>query len=275
MIGIKTERIEGVDVAIAKRPVKALQRTTNLIRSAIPEMLSPQHTGIVAFSVEETGVSDEGFIVIDIPSSPERPHYSNVHHQYFRRGSNGTRVLEHGEIRELMAVFRHGDLEVRTSAQHTMSTIGRLGFNIILSLANIGGVPIRAPYIKISPGGWHAATNAVLDPRLFQGGTVGLYAKTDQLVHVQDVFHMASKATVINFRSSTTVEPRAFMSEIRKTKNADMFFIQYDVSTAADQVFGELEISFGAENVAPKTTKLYMGKWEMFEILAQSFIGQS
>jgi predicted HTH transcriptional regulator len=40
VIGVETKRLEGADVAIGKRPVRHLQRTTNLIRAQIPEMFS-------------------------------------------------------------------------------------------------------------------------------------------------------------------------------------------------------------------------------------------
>jgi hypothetical protein len=113
VIGIETQRVDGVDVAIGKRTVKRLQRTNNLLRAAIPEMLSPQHTGIEVFAIEEAGKKDEGFIIVDVPESSDRPHHSNVHHQYFRRGSDGTRVMEHSEIRDLMFATREGRLDLR------------------------------------------------------------------------------------------------------------------------------------------------------------------
>jgi predicted HTH transcriptional regulator len=97
IIGVETETSDGVDVAVRKRAIKSLERTTNLVRSYISDVLSPQHVGIEVFCEDEQGKQDEGFIVIDVPSSSNRPHFSNSHHQYFRRGSDRTRVLEHSE----------------------------------------------------------------------------------------------------------------------------------------------------------------------------------
>jgi predicted HTH transcriptional regulator len=100
IIGIETKRVDNVDVAVAAKPIGNVERMRNLLVAAIPEMISPQHAGIMVTR------SGRGFLVVDVPQSEVRPHYSNVHHQYFRRGSDGTRILEHAEIRELMFAIR-------------------------------------------------------------------------------------------------------------------------------------------------------------------------
>lgn len=47
-----------------------------------------------------------------MPRSDNRPHMSVTERRYFRRGSDGTRVLDHGEIRELMFANREARLEI-------------------------------------------------------------------------------------------------------------------------------------------------------------------
>jgi hypothetical protein len=271
IIGIKTDRVDGIDVAVAKRTVKELQRTTNLVRSAIPEMMSPQHTGIIAFSVTDAGKEDEGFIVIEVPASSDRPHYSNVHHQYFRRGSNGTRLLEHAEIRELMFAVRVGSLEVRLHADPTVYTGTQIGVNIVLSLGNVGPVPVRAPFLRISPGTW-TATSGLQEMR-HRGETKGLYAKTDQLVHVGDEFQMATKSSGIEFRVPN-IARADLISKIRQTKNEELFSIKpAQGSDPTDRLFGPFEVSFGAENALTKTARFDFSKWDMFEMIIRSIPG--
>jgi predicted HTH transcriptional regulator len=46
IIGIETKRVDNVDVAVAAKPIGNAERLRNLLMAAIPEMLSPQHTGI-------------------------------------------------------------------------------------------------------------------------------------------------------------------------------------------------------------------------------------
>jgi Putative DNA-binding domain len=275
IIGIETNRKEGVDVAVAKRPVSQLNRTTNLIRSLISEMLSPQHPEIVVFSVNEIETDDEGFIVIDVPTSSDRPHYSNVHHQYFRRGSDRTRVMEHGEIRELMFSARHGSLEVRTSARWTMSTGNRFGFSVILSVANVGRLPIRAPYLKVSPGrGWGPVTVGLLDIRQFRHNTTGFYAKTDQLVHVDDEFHLAQRSTGLELK--TQGDRSEIIQKIKETRDDRLFLVGGAREPAPnDELFGPLEVTCGAENVLPRGTTLELSKWDMFEMMAENILVNS
>ncbi|WP_167772122.1 AlbA family DNA-binding domain-containing protein [Bradyrhizobium frederickii] len=270
IIGIETKRLEGVDVAIGKRSVKQLQRTANLIRAQIPEMFSPRHSGIKLLSVIEAQKDDEGFVVIDVPASPDRPHYSNVHHQYFRRGADRTRVMEHGEIRDLMFATRHGSLKVRTSTQISMRSGNKFGGSFLLSVANAGQLPVRAPYLKVSPSsGWQAVGVGLLDVRQLRGNTVGLYAKNDQLVHVDDEFHLARRTSGIELMM--TGDRSEIISKICETRDDKLFRIKpFEEKNLSDISFGTFRVTFGAENVLPDTGTFELGKWEMFEILAES-----
>jgi hypothetical protein len=275
VIGIETKRLDGVDVATAKRPIEHLQRTMNLVRAQIPEMFSPQLAAIEVFSVADTGKDDEGFIVIHVPASPERPHYSNVHHQYFRRGSDRTRVMEHGEIRDLMFATRHGSLEVRTSTQISIRSGNKFGCSFLLSVANIGRLPVRAPYLKVSPGaGWQPVGVGLLDMRQLRDSTAGFYAKTDQLVHVDDEFHLAQRTTGIELMMMG--DRREIISRIRETRDEELFRIRpFQEQNPADRPLGTFRVTFGAENVLPNTTTFELGKWDMFEILAEALVDAS
>jgi Putative DNA-binding domain len=144
VIGVETKRVDNVDVAVGAKPIHNANKFRNLVKSPIPEMLSPQHSKIEVHSIIEDGF---GFLKIEVPASDSRPYYSNVHHQYFRRGSDGTRVLEHGEVRELMLAIREASLEIDWGVCPDMS-VGDLRFSLFITLAlrNTSRVPVIAPH---------------------------------------------------------------------------------------------------------------------------------
>src|SRR4051812_35335837 len=46
ILGIETKSADGVDSAFSKRPIKHLTRIQRHLTAALPEMLSPQHSGV-------------------------------------------------------------------------------------------------------------------------------------------------------------------------------------------------------------------------------------
>jgi hypothetical protein len=273
VIGIETERVDGVDVAVASRSIKQLQRTTNLIRAAIPEMLSPQHTGIDVFATEETSKKDEGFIVIDVPESIDRPHYSNVHHQYFRRGSDRTRVMEHGEVRDLMFATKEGILELVPSIRlgHYSSDL-KFGMDLVLTLRNVGRVPVRAPYVRIAGGGWHPWST--VDPRPAREGTTGYYTTTDVITHVHDEFGLASLPTGLDFRRTGLYELKVAVAAIKKDNWHALMMMPFSAmpqrgEPATNQTV-HVSGHYGAENAVVKTVDLTIDKKVLLDMFCQA-----
>jgi hypothetical protein len=114
----------------------------------------------------------------------------------------------------------------------------------------------------------------LLDVRQLRGSTVGFYAKTDQLVHVDDEFHLARRTTGIELMM--TGDRREIISKIRETRDEKLFRIRpYQEQNLSDGSFDTFRVTFGAENVLPNTTTFHLGKWEMFEILAESLLTAS
>jgi Putative DNA-binding domain len=278
ILGIETETSNGIDVALAKRPIKNLPRTTNLVQSCVSDALSPQLPGIEVFPVEEQGTPDLGFIVIDVPPSSNRPHYSNSHHQYFRRGSDRTRVLEHSEVRELMFAVREGNVEVVMSAPQVGTSVssGLIAGQILLSIRNIGPVPVTAPYLKITPGeGWtYASGGSGLFLRQLPPNTTGFY--THDIIHVDDQLPMAARNSGVAFVADFDIDelgPR--IMKIRETRDEHSFWVNRDKATEHfDRLFGPFEVTFGAMNVPPKKAKFDLSKWEMFEMFAKMMLGE-
>ena len=74
VVGVETKRIDGVDVASGKRPIRNFDRYQRLLTGAMPELLSPQLPGITIQPI--TSDDGQGYLVIDVPRSDDRPHMS-------------------------------------------------------------------------------------------------------------------------------------------------------------------------------------------------------
>jgi hypothetical protein len=95
-------------VTSTRQPIPNCSRLRGRVTSAIPELLSPQHSGITVDAINDDKDPSAGYLIIYVPRSDFRPHMSMSEHRYFRRGSDGTRKLEHSEIRDLMLATREG-----------------------------------------------------------------------------------------------------------------------------------------------------------------------
>jgi predicted HTH transcriptional regulator len=122
ILGIETIRQDGVDIANGLKRFENIETLRNRIVSALPEMVSPQNLQISVVQIPDPSQAGGGFLAISVPTSESRPHMSIPHHQYFRRGSDGTRVLEHGEVRELMFAPREAKLSLQYRMRNTLST---------------------------------------------------------------------------------------------------------------------------------------------------------
>jgi Putative DNA-binding domain len=56
-VGVETKRIDNVDVAVAAKPIANAEKLRNLMIAAIPEMLSPQNTGIRVVTAAQDGAA--------------------------------------------------------------------------------------------------------------------------------------------------------------------------------------------------------------------------
>lgn len=263
VIGIKTQKADGIDVAIAKQSIKQLQRTTNLIRAALPEMLSPQHTGINVFPVEELGRQDEGFIVIDVPESLDRPHYSNTHHQYFRRGSDRTRVMEHGEVRDLMFAMREGQLNCVLRFRPLLNTGDlKYAFTLTLTLENVGRVPVKSPYIRVEKAaGWSSSPE--VQPRQAANGTSGFDPSPGTIIHIQDELGLAYVETGLDFRWTGRHYLEDAIDVVKRDSKSVVMVPYRDMVTKEGRMDDQpVRVSgfYGAENVPMKTFEFSVDK---------------
>jgi hypothetical protein len=269
IIGVETKRVDNVDVAVAPKLIKNCEKMRNLLVASIPEMLSPQHPKIEVTPAAEVGGA--GFLLIEVPSSDSRPHYSNVHHQYFRRGSDGTRMLEHAEIRELMLAVKEGSLEIDWIIRSSTSTGDlRFSLSVVLNLRNTGRIPVIAPYVRISQGGgWQQTTLPNLHSRISAAGIAGIYAGRDVLVHVDDDVGLAELSTGLDFRRTGQTRIEAALKIVRADGSAHFAMTPIDYANSSSNVVSNKPISisgvYGAENVALKHFNLQIDKFDLLK----------
>lgn len=186
ILGITTEKRDNVDVASKLKPFENCKSLRSRLVAALPDLLSPQNSKIRIESITRTD-KISGYVLINVSPSDQRPHMSIPEHRYFRRGSDGTRIMEHGEIRDLMFAPKSGEMELRIAAVPGGSQ-GDFNFQISLEarLANVGRVPISAPYVQSNKRIEVAGLPGVIKPRKGAGG-FGLYTGRDFLLHTDDV----------------------------------------------------------------------------------------
>jgi hypothetical protein len=278
VLGVETVRSEGVDIANALKSFSNLDGVRNRIVSALPEMLSPQHPQISVLSIPESSRSSAGFVVVHVPPSDARPHMSTVHHQYFRRGSDGTRVLEHGEVRELMFLPRQAKLALQYRMRNTIRQSYMCGFDCILSLRNEGKVSVRAPFIKAVGLGLNLASelDSAFSIRQISNEVSGVYANGGVLVHIDDELAIAKVATGLHLHEAEGYDFKFFVKKILDEKLTSKFSIRTvnesrNNATPYDRLI-KSDVTFGGENAPTQSERFSLDKWEAFELMAQELL---
>jgi hypothetical protein len=255
ILGIKTERRDNLDVAKAQKPFDNCHSLRNRIVAALPDLLSPQHTKIRVDQIPHAG-GPSGYVIIDVPPSDLRPHMSIAEHRYFRRGSDGTRMMEHGEVRDLMFAPKTGQMMLDVVPVPGM-VIGGCSFEVTLEcrLVNTGRVAISAPYLQCS-GSLHlnplpgAATGFIL-PRAGARG-IGLYTGRDTLLHTDDTLTIGGIPVGLYVRPRTGRTPRRTVEHALNFDRFEDVVIFHPWGTGhgepSPNLFGFI-FHFGAENV--------------------------
>jgi hypothetical protein len=278
VLGVATIKADGIDIANTLKPFQNVDALRNRIMSALPELLSPQNSQMSVISIPDPPHQSTGFIVIHVPASVARPHMSISHHQYFRRGSDGTRLLEHGEIKELILLPQQAKL----SLQYRMRWISKTGYNYsfdcILSLRNEGKVSVRAPFIKANGRAILpiVGNDPALKTRYNQEGA-GIYADRGVLVHVEDQFDMAIIRAGMQLHGADGYDANFFIQKILNERLLSNFSIRtIEESRNSRSAFDrpiEVQLAFGGENAPIQNLQLALDKWETFEIMAKALLG--
>jgi hypothetical protein len=259
LVGIVTKKSDGLDVADKTAPIAKLGALTNRIMSILPDLLSPQHEAIEVLALPEKGKRDRGYLCINVSPSEGRPHMSIKHHQYFRRTSDGTRVMEHGEIRDLFFAPREARLELRSRVvTSSKDGTGARRVGVIFSLANIGRVTARNVYLRLLASfPQHLVPRPEdSDYRLVADGSHMFTAANGSVLHVGDEPDVASVDLHLVPLVPRRYSPQPHSPVVRpKEMRSASHWQMVGLPSGSGNRLGALEIkrTWGAENAIAST----------------------
>lgn len=265
---------EGADVLNAAHPYDDVDRIYNTIAGQIGDMISPEVPDIKFHKLITDDAS--GYLFIEVPPSPRRPHMSNIDHSYHRRGDRITRLMEEFEVRELIFAVREGQCELSIIPQLGMHNGTIFQFNILLAVKNVGEIPVFAPYMKIE----YFSTSTVVRPlierrdltaRSHRPSIINVATERTTMLPPDDEIPMAFVETGIAFDQKSYVDFDTHVAASSASRDNSSFRIgrvqlhhgipNYDVMPA-------ISITIGAENAVRSTSVLNPSKEEMFKIIS-------
>jgi len=277
IVGVATHKVEGLDVAAGLAPMAKAAGLRSRLTSALPELLGPQHPGLSVEFIPTGTDQSMGVLVVRVPPSERRPHMSVPEQRYYRRGSQGTAVMLHGEVRDLMLAQREGALELTVSAQGGTIYGGRTyQLKVVIGLRNVGQVPVRAPFLRVKgyPTSIHPeAQNQgfVQKVRDLEGAIY--VANADTVLHVEDEVRVAMIASGIHFGDLGSETPWEHVAAVAAGSVEERFIVgdfpngrPVQHGQFKDQTF-EIETRFGAENVQiSRPTPRFFGRADLFPL---------
>jgi hypothetical protein len=271
IIGVRTEREDNVDVARELKPFNGLLKRRNILVAMLGEVLNPEHPGIRVEQVEASEASaDTGYLLVHVAPSQRRPHMSVKHHTYFRRGSTGTRPMEHGEVKDLMLAPRGGELKLVHHFRRGSHAGTTFSFDFRVALRNVGLVAVCAPFLTWRPHPDRPSLQMIGD---FEGNfrstpalerKEGAYGRGGVIVHIEEQVEIAQMPVVIVF-------PPEFGSDFaacveRTLRSGDLPFTIRDFHTVGpDDHAIQMEVSYGAKNLPAQSETVLLTKREVFE----------
>jgi hypothetical protein len=273
IVGVHTCKRDGIDLAASLRPFANRVTIKNRVVGMLPDLLSPQHVGIAVHTIPTDDGGPGGYLIINIPPSDLRPHMSIPEHRYFRRGSDGTRVMEHGEVRDAMMAPREGRLEFFMRAHHGPSSNMKYGASLVFGVKNVGRVPVKAPYMRFEGSkDYLKPTSSEFAARHRNGLIVGYYAAPTYVVHIDDEAIIADFKTGLQLHATDEISPAAFLDHINRVRDPNLFSIRpFDdmYHNERDRVARNFKstITFGAENAAMQTKIVDLDRWGMLGLL--------
>ena len=268
ILGIESKSVDGVDVATKLHSMQDVERLKSRLVSWVPECLSSQHETIAISAIvrEDDG---SGFILINVPASNRRPHMSVTDHRYYRRGSQGTRVMEHGEVRDLMFAPRSSDLKLIYDLRPTGIQGYRYTYQLLIGLQNIGSAPTSFPYFMINDGAARTATENVglLTARLGDGIGVGFFGNRDAVIHIDTSFFFCELSFGMDLVNASAFEQVYFVKYVIDHGDLAPLKVGLIRSNVVVDRPVDIQCTFGAENAAKRSDTLNLTKRQLLKLL--------
>jgi Putative DNA-binding domain len=154
--GVKAAKnSDGIDCAIALRPIFQLTKFQSQITELVSRALMPRHEGIRIESIPASNPVGSGYLVIRIDRSERRPHRCEFKglKQYYKRIGDSSIAMEHYDIEDSFKRLVVPTLEAERSLAKTSTRSGPegnfVGIKISITLRNTSSVSARFPYLII------------------------------------------------------------------------------------------------------------------------------
>lgn len=165
VIGIRTERPDGIDRAVEFKPIHNVTSVAERYRAYVNDCVSPQIIGVRVSSIcNQLG---SGAIIIDIPQGNARPHMSMAptHQRYYRRVADGFVPMLHYEVEEMMRIKTSPSLDFIWRTQSDGSVGDNRNYSLLFGLSNSSKMTAKFPFIS-----YYGAAN---QPRIARYGLDG------------------------------------------------------------------------------------------------------
>ncbi len=264
IMGMRSERREGEDVAAAIVEIAEVTRLAAEARNVVALNVSPQVRGVNVRMVT-TGDHGAGVLIVEVPPSDGRPHMSTAPkvHRYYRRGFTGNEIMTPSQIRDQILAVREAVLTpiVQPAGGGSLSKYPAsvaIEASIHVKLRNDGSRLCRDPFIRVAVDCILGSHSLIFDSRL------GAW-KTDyvagMMIHVGDesptislryfarldteILWRPKDLTVERLLAAVTIFPYA-------DRHSENSFMGKGVSAIA------LEVTYGAENASARTDRFVL-----------------
>jgi hypothetical protein len=157
IFGLSDNVVDGADCADQPQLINDIAGFAGVIKSLVPNYLSPPHIGIEVLSIPFNGQGGAGVVAIRVGRSDNRPHMSLAqgHNKYFLRVGAANIPMLDFQIRDMMRVDITPRLTVGYQLKSSSTTSSNDGFtydsHLILNLRNEGRASARQSYVLIQP----------------------------------------------------------------------------------------------------------------------------
>ena len=217
--GIQTDPVDGVDTAVAKRPLQNLLRVRSEVESLTGEVVSPVVDGVVHKTVPESPGGSSGYLVTLVPEAIHGPHMAKGgEYRYYKRSGDSFYRMEHFDIEDMFGRRPQARLSLFTAVRREGGSSGPQGGSyqmaVTLGVANGGRELARFPYLALrihSPyhlDAWGLDGNGNTGlPRLPSGDPVGEWSAfgggADHVVHIGSTLEVTKVRRSVGARDST------------------------------------------------------------------------
>ena len=262
VIGVGTKKKNGIDVADSLHEIADVENYAQQLKGMIGLYSSPQIENMI-FDVIDAGKTDKsGFVILSVPLSNLRPHMATAadEKRYYRRGLDGTFMMDHQQIKEMFLALRDASLNLEITPRWSLTSYPNLGINFDLELQNSGRVVSKNPFVRVKY--LKLPKEAYGSPYKFRknGNIVSYFLVENPILHVGESMVMASPRMFIvskngSIRSKCAGgEPNPWL----QNEVWDLRYSRYNPSSVVPSfVDGEnpeivsklvLEIEYGSEN---------------------------